>query len=249
MAAACCLAVCLSGCTSLSDYVHNGFKVGPNYCKPNAPVAATLDRRGRHPCRRRSGNLVPLVDDLPRSQARRIVACAYRQNLTLREAGYRVLEARATWPSPSAASSLRAECAGSYTRSETSLNLRWAEADSSGRGLRTSGTSASICNGNSISGAGSAAPSHRPTPSLDASVEGYDAALVTLLGDIATNYVPVRTDQERIDCCDTTSKRADGRCSMLRSGRDPGRRQATGGRRHQARCSTLRQSRRPSRNW
>ena len=33
---------------------------------------------------------------------------------------------------------------------------------------------------------------------LDASVEGYDAALVTMLGDIAQNYVEVRTDQERI---------------------------------------------------
>ena len=30
-----------SGCitTGLMDYVHNGFKVGPNYCKPPAPVA------------------------------------------------------------------------------------------------------------------------------------------------------------------------------------------------------------------
>ena len=33
---------------------------------------------------------------------------------------------------------------------------------------------------------------------LDASVEGYDAALVTMLGDIAQNYVRVRTDQEQI---------------------------------------------------
>jgi outer membrane protein TolC len=33
---------------------------------------------------------------------------------------------------------------------------------------------------------------------LDASVEGYDDVLVTLLGDVATNYVQVRTLQERI---------------------------------------------------
>ena len=33
---------------------------------------------------------------------------------------------------------------------------------------------------------------------LDASVEGYDAVLVTMLGDIAQNYAQVRTDQERI---------------------------------------------------
>ena len=27
------------GCTGVSEYVHNGFKVGPNYCPPPAPVA------------------------------------------------------------------------------------------------------------------------------------------------------------------------------------------------------------------
>src|SRR4029077_10301489 len=33
---------------------------------------------------------------------------------------------------------------------------------------------------------------------LDASVENYDAALVTLMGDIATNYAQMRTLQQRI---------------------------------------------------
>src|SRR5205809_1070505 len=31
------LSVC--GCTTLSDYIHNGFKVGPNYKRPPAPLA------------------------------------------------------------------------------------------------------------------------------------------------------------------------------------------------------------------
>jgi hypothetical protein len=29
----------LSGCTTLQEYVQNGFKVGPNYGRPPAPVA------------------------------------------------------------------------------------------------------------------------------------------------------------------------------------------------------------------
>ena len=33
LASLCC------GCTSVTDYVHNGFKVGPNYGRPAAPVA------------------------------------------------------------------------------------------------------------------------------------------------------------------------------------------------------------------
>ena len=31
--------VLLSGCTPFTEYVHNGFKVGPNYQQPPAPVA------------------------------------------------------------------------------------------------------------------------------------------------------------------------------------------------------------------
>src|SRR5260370_40149919 len=33
------LAVSLSGCTSLQEYVQNGFKVGPDYGRPPPPVA------------------------------------------------------------------------------------------------------------------------------------------------------------------------------------------------------------------
>ena len=33
---------------------------------------------------------------------------------------------------------------------------------------------------------------------LDCSVENYDAALVTLIGDVATNYVQMRQTQEQI---------------------------------------------------
>ena len=50
MAAASLIAVYLSGCTSLSNYLDNGFKVGPNYCRPNAPVAQHwIDAADFHP--------------------------------------------------------------------------------------------------------------------------------------------------------------------------------------------------------
>ena len=32
-------ALVASGCTGFHEYVHNGFKVGPNYCKPAAPIS------------------------------------------------------------------------------------------------------------------------------------------------------------------------------------------------------------------
>src|SRR5262245_43986621 len=34
-----CLALLTGGCTSLTEFVHNGFKVGPNYERPPAPLA------------------------------------------------------------------------------------------------------------------------------------------------------------------------------------------------------------------
>ena len=85
------LMVMLTGCTSLSEYVHNGFKVGPNYAKPPALVASqwidATDVRVRSDTEdlsqwRKVFN-DPVLDDL--------VCHAYRQNLTLREAGFRVL--------------------------------------------------------------------------------------------------------------------------------------------------------------
>ena len=37
--AAAAVVLSLSGCTSIHDYVHNGFKVGPNYCGAEASTA------------------------------------------------------------------------------------------------------------------------------------------------------------------------------------------------------------------
>ncbi len=49
-------ALLAAGCTRPSEYVHNGFKVGPNYCPPDAAVAANWidadDMRVRNDSRR-----------------------------------------------------------------------------------------------------------------------------------------------------------------------------------------------------
>src|SRR5262249_46408677 len=89
------LALSLCGCTTLEEYVHNGFKVGPNSRPPRAPVAQRWidadDKRVRSETEDDSHWWTvfndPALSDL--------VQYAYRQNLTLREAGYRVLQARA----------------------------------------------------------------------------------------------------------------------------------------------------------
>ena len=88
-------AVLTGGCTSLREYVENGFKVGPNYQKPPAPVAKDWIDADDKRVRSTSDDLSkwwavfkdPVLDS--------IICDAYRQNLSLRVAGMRVLEARA----------------------------------------------------------------------------------------------------------------------------------------------------------
>src|SRR3974390_1908611 len=89
------LAMCCSGCTPVAEYVQNGFKVGPNYRTPPAAVASNWIDASDKRVRTEEDDLSkwwtvfndPVLNDL--------VCYAYHQNLTLREAGYRVLAARA----------------------------------------------------------------------------------------------------------------------------------------------------------
>jgi NodT family efflux transporter outer membrane factor (OMF) lipoprotein len=187
------------GCTPLAEYLRNGFEVGPDYGRPPAPVAANwidaADPRVRQE-----------ADDLSRWWAvfndpvlNELVFAAYRQNISLRQAGFQVLQARAElgiaigelFPQTqqNTGSALREglsvatvnrTAAGSLHRFfgqwNYGFNLAW-ELDFWGRYRR-------------------AIESAEGT--LDASIESYDAVLVTLLGDVATNYVNIRTLQERI---------------------------------------------------
>ncbi|MFV1966308.1 MAG: efflux transporter outer membrane subunit [Pirellulaceae bacterium] len=87
----------LSGCAEMKGWVHKGFKVGPDYFKPAAPIAdawidfndprVISDGQGvDHAAWWQSFN-DPVLDGL--------VHASYQQNLPLRVAGMRVLEAQA----------------------------------------------------------------------------------------------------------------------------------------------------------
>jgi NodT family efflux transporter outer membrane factor (OMF) lipoprotein len=175
------------GCTSLREYIGNGFKVGPNYCTPPAPVAEAwidaADKRVRSDEDDLAGWWTifgdPLLD--------RLMVTAYQENLTLRQAGYRIMAARARlgiatgefFPQAQFADgSLQRIAAG--TTNFNQLNLGFASAwelDFWGRFRRA------------ILAA---------EDTLDASVFDYDDVLVTLLSDVASSYVTIRTAQERI---------------------------------------------------
>lgn len=186
-----------TGCTtSLRQWTQNCFKVGPNYCEPAAPVESQWIDYQKDP--RLSSEIVDTstwwtVFNDPKLN--NLMVLASRQNLTLRSAGMRILQARAV--RGIAAGNLfpqTQQAVGDFTRRQLSqnvanpfhttnfdqwdagFNLSW-ELDFWGRFRR------------GVESADAA---------LDASIENYDDVLVILLSDVATSYVNIRTFQERL---------------------------------------------------
>jgi NodT family efflux transporter outer membrane factor (OMF) lipoprotein len=170
--------------------------VGPNYQEPPAPVADQYRDPGSDTIKRDPAQLAnwwtvfgdPTLDNL--------VQTAYRQNPTLQSAAVRVLEAQARrgiafgllFPQQQAAF-------GGYTRNQLSRN------QANARGIDRSFDDWQL---------GAAASweldiwgrFRRGVESADAdvlaAVASYDDALVTLISDVATEYIQIRILQERL---------------------------------------------------
>jgi NodT family efflux transporter outer membrane factor (OMF) lipoprotein len=200
------------GCTPWAEYVHNGFKVGPDYGKPPAPVAKEWIDADDQRLRTASDDLSkwwtvfndPVLDSL--------ICDAYRQNLSLRVAGTRVLEARAQLaidtgnllPQTQAATgnfnwnALSQETANNVLQFGATPNgfqgftspafRRWYGQWDTGFNLSWEldfwGRFRRAIEADSAS--------------LDASVENYDDVLVMLLGQVATAYTNMRITEQRI---------------------------------------------------
>jgi len=202
-----------SGCVTTGplDFVRNGFKVGPNYGRPPAPVAEQWIETGDSRIQSRHLQYADWWSVFKDPTLNSLINTAYEQNLNLRIAGTRVLQARAqqaiavgnifpqtqqasagysrvalshnTFNNPSALAALSstplppgAAIGNFFSDWAAGFNLSW-ELDFWGRFRRA------------IESANA---------SLDASVENFDNVLVTLLADVATNYVQYRVAQLRI---------------------------------------------------
>ena len=198
------LVLSLAGCSSTREWWHNGFKVGPNYCPAGANVAESwIDASDPHLRGSERDNACwwTAFGDPTLNQ---LVAEASQQNLTLKMAGCRILEARAErgiaednlFPqqqSIAAQYSRNAMSANAYPFNipafqgllptydydtwSGGFNAAW-ELDFWGRFRR----------------AVEAADAH-----LNAQVEGYDNVLVLLQAEVATNYIQMRAFEERIE--------------------------------------------------
>lgn len=198
---------CAGGCTSVREYVHNGFKVGPNYQRPAVPIADEWIDSKNARLNVADGDYRTWWKVFNDPTLDRLVQLAYQQNISLREAGFRVAEAQAQRRIVAGSIFPQSQqLFGDYSHiqrsSETALfpnidpsspfanlavtefdnwrlggSLGW-ELDFWGRYRR------------SIEAADAR---------LDSSIEGYDDALVILIGEVAANYVELRTVEQRLE--------------------------------------------------
>lgn len=197
------LVAACSGCGSIGSWVQNGFKVGPEYCRPAVPVAdawidfndprVISDQYGVDNCAWWYVFNDPVMAGL--------IQTSYTQNLPLREAGLRVLEAQAQRDIAAGLLFPQSQTAfGNYQRIQfsrngnsfggatalpkrafdlwsTGLSVAW-EVDVWGRFRRNIETADAL---------------------VDASVEDYDDVLVCLIAETAAAYVDVRESQQRLE--------------------------------------------------
>lgn len=178
-----------------------GCKVGPNYMKPAVPLKAEWTQAGHPKFCGEPNDLCVWWNHFNDPQLNYLVHAAFDQNLTLRQAGMRIEEARAQrgiargnfFPQTQ-------QIFGTYSKSRTSPNnaniflfpgsgvtlspQNWSlgytaawELDFWGRFRRA--IEAADAN-------------------LDATVENYDDVLVVLIGDVANNYIQMRTLERRL---------------------------------------------------
>jgi NodT family efflux transporter outer membrane factor (OMF) lipoprotein len=185
------------------EYVRNGFKVGPNYQTPAAPVeSAWIDDQNKQLISYQEPYWDwwrvfqdPVLDML--------VQDAHRQNLTLREAGFRIQESRAR----------RQVAFGNlFPQSQTVYGSYQHRQISKATGITAGG-------GGGLPGSPRAFDVYtagaqlaweldfwgrfrraviQADAELDASVEDYDDVLVMLIGDVAQAYIEIRVAQQRI---------------------------------------------------
>ncbi|HEV3257189.1 MAG TPA: efflux transporter outer membrane subunit [Gemmataceae bacterium] len=201
------------------EWIRNGFKVGPNYCPPPAPVAEEwIEATDAHVQNRHLQDWWRVFEDPGLNS---FINQAYDQNLTLRIAGTRVLEARAQQAIAVGTIFPQAQQAtGQYSRVGLSRNMAnnpaainqvLAQGFSNNPALLSSIPASEIPTswfsdwsaGFNLSWELDFWGRFRraiesANANLDASVDNYDDALVTLLADVATNYVEYRVAQQRI---------------------------------------------------
>jgi NodT family efflux transporter outer membrane factor (OMF) lipoprotein len=82
------------GCSSVAEWWHNGLKVGPNYCKPQAEVSDRWIDADNPKVQAGNPNLATWWDVFDDPVLDRLIQQAAAQNITVRQAGIQILQAQ-----------------------------------------------------------------------------------------------------------------------------------------------------------
>ena len=186
------------GCQSVKHWWHNDKMVGPNYCEPNAPVAGEY-----------ADAASPMIDTSVSANTRwwsvfadpeldQLIEQVHEQNLPLKAATWRIAESRALRNIAAANRFPQSQSAfGQYAHTQNSLNLATAFP---GFPLTIDDWSAGFDASWEIDLWGRIRRNVRAADAqLSASIRDYDFALVTLIGDVASLYVQIRSLDERLE--------------------------------------------------
>lgn len=182
----------LAGCrTTCKQWCDNGFKVGPNYRKPCVDVAPDwLDADDKRVLTTPVDHVAWWAESFHDPVLNQLVAQAYRQNLTLREAGARIAEARA----------LRVITVGNFFPQQQDYTAQYSHNLRTGVGDRHF----SVWQGQfSLAWELDFWGRYRRAieaadADLEATVFDYGDVVVTLVADVAATYVDIRTLQTRL---------------------------------------------------
>jgi NodT family efflux transporter outer membrane factor (OMF) lipoprotein len=180
----------------ISALVLNGCSVGPSYSRPELQLPSEFQTQLDEAAKEESTDLAEWWSAFDDDQLNTLIDRAVKRNLDIKEALFRVQESRALRGIASTTLLPTIDSSGSYSRSESSTKLTsstttprvttnnyslgidasW-EVDLWGRNRR--GVEAADAD-------------------LDASIENTRDVLVTVMAEIALNYIELRTFQERL---------------------------------------------------
>ena len=200
-----CLAtglMALGGCTTLSDYVHHGFKVGPEYSRPPACAAPHWIDHNDVRVREQSADLSCWWSVFKDPTLCRLVNCDLPAESDL---------ARGGLPRARGAAQLGIAQGGFFPQTQTASGSyaprrSTAVVSSPAAGPRSlnAGISASTSPGRLDFWGRLRRAITAADDQLESSVALYDDAMVTMLGDLATDYVTIRTGQRQIEIAHKT---------------------------------------------
>jgi NodT family efflux transporter outer membrane factor (OMF) lipoprotein len=183
-----------SGCSHISHWYHSGFKVGPNYCETAGPVSAEWVDHENPLILSTAAHDISWWTVFNDPVLNGFVDQAYRENLDLRAAAVRISESRAR----------RSIAVGNlFPQSQRGL-ANYAHAQISRNiGLPLPATANIYADGFNASWEVDFWGRYRRTiesasADLDATTESYGNALVLMISEVATNYIQLRTYEQRL---------------------------------------------------